>query len=920
METEQCATAPQLYQRASELKETLGSRPPKSVGSNVVFDGETWTELQELQLVLRKLLLSDLDYALDKKAEVDLWNYCFKDHVNHLQAVARDKLRRRQASEAQVALAWFLETASGFYLMLLREMRERFRLDLPCLRSATFFGMIETTQSSSFSKSPQLSNCLYFMQHCLVHLGDLARYRNHARRAESFYRQAVEVAPGSGQAYNQLALLHANRGDHLGAVFFYVRSLALKYPFPAAATNLAKLFSRLQEQEGEVKKEGEKSSAANSKLTVEEFCAGALHFNALTHHARRLNHAARLCRRLEASLNALVAAEAFGGPWTLIQLVAISLFQVHKAASDGDGSGVGEALCGDERRVVALGCEFVAALLNAFLLPVYTIKQGESLLDYSALPAVKLLLDWLVLNPWTLNQTGFTKRLQIWPSLCRVLNELSQLLLSTEKEANLNRFEDYPLPEDYDLQAFLPLQQRLKMLNFRRVGQVGEDVPSEKALVLLRAQRLIGLGQTLSGEAFKGKRMMTCKTLEDAGSSQLNFEALEHKVPEELIDELHLDSTSESEQDDKQEEPKEAPVEGKTDDETQERIGVLKVSKGENVSPPSQAPVSNVPKRRTNVAMAAILRNQSHRQVSFKTPPSPALSSSQESSTMSQESGAGQGQGPGVGPSAGPGVGLSAGPGVGPSAGPTTGTGPGTGPGSGGGSYGSGGRMPQEHQQQGHRFESVLLQRLQQQHHSTSASLSHPLNVFSVPPPQPALPPPPQQARASSFFGTSSPRMTTNPWAGPRPPSIASDVVAPGFVRGQNHFYHEVPPNHQQQFANRTNVILPSPLDQQGRVFASRREGPLGLRPHDTHVDRLSTQSSGNGDHLLSLLGGNVPQSSGNRTEQAAPASYSLFSGPSWTGGSQAILGRNHNNSETARLESSSALETLLRGRYNNQK
>lgn len=35
---------------------------------------------------------------------------------------------------------------------------------------------------------PQSSSCLYICQYCLVHLGDIARYRNQRRQAESFYR------------------------------------------------------------------------------------------------------------------------------------------------------------------------------------------------------------------------------------------------------------------------------------------------------------------------------------------------------------------------------------------------------------------------------------------------------------------------------------------------------------------------------------------------------------------------------------------------------------------------------------------------------------------------------------------------------------------------------------------------------------
>jgi protein SMG7 len=91
--------------------------------------------------------------------------------------------------------------------------------------------------------APHKSSCFYACQYCLVHLGDIARYRYQNKQAELFYRHAVSLSPSSGQPYNQLALLEASRGDKLGTVFHYVRSVAVKHPFPVASANLAKILS-----------------------------------------------------------------------------------------------------------------------------------------------------------------------------------------------------------------------------------------------------------------------------------------------------------------------------------------------------------------------------------------------------------------------------------------------------------------------------------------------------------------------------------------------------------------------------------------------------------------------------------------------------------------------------------------------------
>merc|ERR1719242_2642354 len=108
-----------------------------------------------------------------------------------------------------------------------------------------------------------------------------------------------------------------------------------------------------------------------------------------------------------------------------------------------------QLLSNEERIIRKLMIEFIAGMFNAFLLPVYTLMQGKSLFNYFALPPTKILLDWITLNPTILQEEGFLKRLQIWPSLVRVLNELSDSLKEQNiiTEAFLIETKGYPLPE-----------------------------------------------------------------------------------------------------------------------------------------------------------------------------------------------------------------------------------------------------------------------------------------------------------------------------------------------------------------------------------------------------------------------------------------------------------------------------------------
>ena len=97
--------------------------------------------------------------------------------------------------------------------------------------------------------------------------------------------------------------------------------------------------------------------------------------------------------------------------------------------------------------------------------------QGGSLLDYFALPATKLILSYVQFRPRLLEEKGFLKRLQIWPSFCRMLNDLSSSLAETQPEFSADVREKFPLPEEFGLQAFLPLNDSLQGYNFKMVRQ-----------------------------------------------------------------------------------------------------------------------------------------------------------------------------------------------------------------------------------------------------------------------------------------------------------------------------------------------------------------------------------------------------------------------------------------------------------------
>ena len=516
--------AAQIYGKIEHLKSALGKKKSKDCFNEV----EIWSEMQEMQTLSRDLFLLDIEYALDKKVEVDLWNFCFKEYINHLQSASRDRApsRRKSASQAQTTLTWFLEMSHGYYLSLLRSIQEKFNLDLPFLRSESVFGL---GRESEELDNRILGNCYYLSSHILIRLGDIARYRSQHQQSELFYRQAIKLSPGSGQAYNQIALLEGNKGNKLSAAFFYARSIALNYPFPSAAANLNKLFASM-----DIPKH-----TSNLKINTHNFVPVSLSFFSLIHQSRHLNRALKLCHLLIGGLTSIIASDSLSS-WQLIQLITVDLFLLDKCAEDLTKLSY---LCEEEKEVLNLVCDYLSGMLNALLLPVYTLKQGEMLLAYPALPAVKIVMEFLVTRPRLLKEKAFLKRLQIWPSFARMLNELKKV--TGDEKDSLENLAEFPLPEDVDLQEFLPLAERFKLYNCKKISRSAKSTIPKEQQDILRALRLIDLGKTFASNDFPGGKLLIAK-------DNSTFEAVEQTVPEDLVKDLDsIDlATSDEEEDD----------------------------------------------------------------------------------------------------------------------------------------------------------------------------------------------------------------------------------------------------------------------------------------------------------------------------------------------------------------------------------
>ncbi|KAM6919697.1 nonsense-mediated mRNA decay factor SMG7 isoform 3-T3 [Lycodopsis pacificus] len=452
---------------------------------------EVWTSRQALQDLYQKMLVTDLEYALDKKVEQDLWNHAFKNQITTLQSQAKNRANPNR-SEVQANLSLFLEAASGFYTQLLQELCTVFNVDLPCRVKSSQLGIISNKQNVGGAiVTPQPSSCSYICQHCLVHLGDIARYRNQTSQAESYYRHAAQLVPSNGQPYNQLAILASSKGDHLTTIFYYCRSIAVKFPFPAASTNLQKALSKALESRDEVK----------AKWSVSDFIRAFIKFHGHVYLSKSLDKLDVLREKLEEQFQRLILQKAFSSQ-QLVHITVINLFELHHlrdlTADSGEQSYSSEQQL-SWFQLLGLFMSFLGVMCSRALL---NKNRGEEIMGECPLPAIKVSLDWLKLRPSVFPEAAVDHRQHIWPWLVSILNSFQP------KEDDVSCSSATPLPEEFELQGFLALRPALRYsllqlspgtrvwrsLDFTK-GHQGILVDRDGLPVHTRHQRLISLGK-----------------------------------------------------------------------------------------------------------------------------------------------------------------------------------------------------------------------------------------------------------------------------------------------------------------------------------------------------------------------------------------------------------------------------------------
>uniref|UniRef100_A0A672YTV1 Nonsense-mediated mRNA decay factor n=1 Tax=Sphaeramia orbicularis TaxID=375764 RepID=A0A672YTV1_9TELE len=478
---------------------------------------EVWTSRQALQDLYQKMLVTDLEYALDKKVEQDLWNHAFKNQITTLQSQAKNRANPNR-SEVQANLSLFLEAASGFYTQLLQELCTVFNVDLPCRVKSSQLGIISNKQSSGGAiVTPQPSSCSYICQHCLVHLGDIARYRNQTSQAESYYRHAAQLVPSNGQPYNQLAILASSKGDHLTTIFYYCRSIAVKFPFPAASTNLQKALSKALESRDEVK----------TKWSVSDFIKAFIKFHGHVYLSKSVDKLDALREKLEEQFQRLILQKAFSSQ-QLVHITVINLFELHHLR-DLTADGGEQSYSGEQQiswfQLLGLFMSFLGVMCSRALL---NKTRGEEIMGECPLPAIKVSLDWLRLRPSVFHEAAVDQRQHVWPWLVSILNSFQPKEDDVSCSSGTYSVLIHSVSLGVSLCSCL-LFLSLRTLDFTK-GHQGILVDRDGLPVHTRHQRLISLGKWVADNQ---PGLIQCRVSED---SLLIFIT---DIPEQAIEEPH---------------------------------------------------------------------------------------------------------------------------------------------------------------------------------------------------------------------------------------------------------------------------------------------------------------------------------------------------------------------------------------------
>ena len=459
---------------------------------------------EKLQDLYHDLMIQDLEFALSKKVDADLWNCAFKQHISIMQQKAKDR-KNPKRSESQACLMSFLEASNAFYLLLLQEICYTFDLnDIPGFKSVFTLGLFPNdclSKCRSVRTRPKKASCQYIVQDCLIHLGDIGRYRNLLEQAKVYYELAIVMGPSNGRSYNQLGILFQNKPDYeLNTLFYLSRAITVKHAFIGAESNFSTTVTKLSQNEG--CEQLVRSNLTSWKDFLKVFC----YFSSLVYMEQSLDSILDAKDCLIASLGSLTGNTDSEISWRhLVRMVYLSIFNIWCLTHSGNSilskfTVDAEAIPTIEldvskRRILGCVVDLVLTTMGSFLKTMASqCSVFADVVKHSFGPALKILLEWLSQNTFVLDLEEFEHRKFLWPRVVAVLNLLSSGIDDQSSASEKSCTPKKALQEDFEVQGFLPLRETLKVL---KLPCHQREVLSGEESLIERASRIVALGESL---------------------------------------------------------------------------------------------------------------------------------------------------------------------------------------------------------------------------------------------------------------------------------------------------------------------------------------------------------------------------------------------------------------------------------------
>uniref|UniRef100_A0A8C4NGC0 Nonsense-mediated mRNA decay factor n=1 Tax=Eptatretus burgeri TaxID=7764 RepID=A0A8C4NGC0_EPTBU len=247
---------PRLVQLTAKAVVDIVHRLDSLLGSNdacqEVFKLENVILRSRLrELCIKLMFLHPVEYG--RKAEELLWRKVYYD-VIHLVKTAR-----KGCGSLDCAYRTHLTAGVGFYQHLLLSLQEQYWLQLQGCVDWLHLGDTLAGRCTNVS-SKELEWARLACHHCLICLGDLARYQievgmgNMELLAERYYHQALAVVPHIGMPFNQLGTLAGSKSYHVDAAYYYMRCIQSEVGFEGSHGNLGRLFIKAKKLYQEIQK------------------------------------------------------------------------------------------------------------------------------------------------------------------------------------------------------------------------------------------------------------------------------------------------------------------------------------------------------------------------------------------------------------------------------------------------------------------------------------------------------------------------------------------------------------------------------------------------------------------------------------------------------------------------------------------